>query len=187
MRHPLLSGLILAGALAGAPTVAAQDEQLPAGVRGVRASQVVERVLDLRADLGLSEQQVSRLAALRARYRAEPGRFTAMGPRSMLHPTGVRITLARDAYRSAIAVLTPAQRGQAFRLLDQPRSRRPRLAARPESDPLAHHTAVVEAPRVTGEYRTRPDPLMHQHLSEPPTQAAPSGRRERPNPITHRE
>lgn len=180
MRYASLTALLLAAAMAGVQSLSAQEAEVPAGVRGLRAPQVVGRILDLRADLRLSEAQVGRLNALEARFRSERSPLTP-GPRS-LHPVARPRTGGTVAYLNAAALLTPEQQVTAFRLLDRSPGRTTTAAV---SDPLVHHAAGVKATSAVRGRSGRVDPLLH------PTGTAPAERpqaaRKAMNPVTHQE
>jgi hypothetical protein len=181
VRYTFFAGLILAGALAVAPSLSAQAGEIPAGIRGRQASQAVTQVLGLRADLMLSDAQVTQLSALRTSFLGQPSRF-GRGPRAR---HGVRRPVASStvAYRKAAAILSPAQRAAAFQLLD----RAPTRSTGPAPpDPLVGHGAAAGAP-VGGQGNSeRVDPILHR-TGQAPAEPPPEGRVTSRHPTTHRE
>lgn len=155
MRYTFFAGLILAGALAVAPSVSAQAEEIPASIWGRQASQVVSQVLGLRADLRLSDAQVKQLSALRTSFLGQPSRF-GRGPRAR-HGVRRRVASSTVAYRKAAAILSPTQRSAAFRLLDLTSTRNTGPAP---SDPLGDQAAGAGAP-AAGETASR-NPITHR-------------------------
>ena len=134
MRYALITSLILAGGLAGGADAFAQSDQAPAGVRGLRAHQVVEQVLGLRAELALSDRQTTELTALHTRLLREKSGYRTTGPKAR-HAARRPVTSASEAYSRVAAGLDPAQRATAFGMLDRPR---PHPAAAAMADPLTH-------------------------------------------------
>jgi hypothetical protein len=181
MRYALFTGLLLAGALATAPRLSAQGGEFPSGIRGRQASQVVGQMLDLRAELILTDAQVRQLSALQASFRAERSQFRP-GPKTW-HAGGRPVTSNTAAYRQAAAILTPVQRAAAFRLLDQVPIR---ATAAATSDPLVHHAAGIEAPPARQGSGEPLDPLLHD-TGKAPAEQPESGSKVMTNPVTHRE
>lgn len=107
---------LTAALLVAAPAGAATGQPLPEGLRGAKPYQVVERILDQRDVLGLSETQVAGLEALRHTIRTEPHRFVHRGGKP--HRTRHVPMISRgQAYGRALAVLTPQQQDLARSLL----------------------------------------------------------------------
>ena len=181
MRYTLFTSLLLAGALAAAPSLSAQGGEVPSGIRGQRASQVVTQVLGLRTDLMLTDKQVKQLSALRTSFQGERSRF-GRGPR-VRHGVRRPVTSSTVAYRKAAAILSPAQRSAAFQLLDRAPARN--TASLP-SDPLAGHAAGAAAPAATQDTREHLDPLLHG-AGQAPAEQPEAGRKASTSPITHRE
>lgn len=181
MRRALFTRLVLATGLAAAPVLSAQEASFPAGIVDLQATQVISGMLDLREVLMLSSSQVSQLSTLRAAFRAERSRF-GPGPRT-LHPGGGPISSSRAAYRKAEAILTPAQRTEAFRLLDQVPGR---TTVAEVPDPLAHHAAGTGFPPARKGSGGRSNHLIHE-TGDAPVVRAQAGHEVMGNPVTHRE
>jgi len=181
MRYELFTSLLLVGGLAAAPSLSAQAGELPSGIRGLRAPQVVNQILDLRAELMLTEPQVNQLSALRASFQAERSRFSP-GPKTR-HAVRRPVTGSTAAFRRAAGILTPAQRATAFWHLDQVPIRTTVTAI---SDPLVHHLPGIEAPTAKRGNGERLDPLLHE-TGKAPAEQPQEGGKARTNPVTHRE
>ncbi|MEO8031558.1 MAG: hypothetical protein ABJC74_08625 [Gemmatimonadota bacterium] len=109
MRFHFLAiiGLILLGA---ASAGAQASSPLPPGLKGYKPHQIIERVLDKKADLGLSIDQVTSITALHERVADEPHRFNRDPTRKSHDVTHEPMITARQAFDSTVAYLTPPQR-----------------------------------------------------------------------------
>jgi hypothetical protein len=181
VRYTVFAGLILAGALAVAPSLSAQAEEIPAGLQGRQASQVVTQLLGLRAHLMLSDAQVTQLSALRTSFLGKTSRF-GRGPRAR-HRVRRPVASSTVAYRKATAILSPTQRSAAFQLLDRGSTRNTGPAP---SDPRVDHPAGPRAPPAGQGNSERLDPLLHG-TGQAPAEPPPAGRTASRNPITHRD
>jgi len=104
-----LFGLLFLAPVAGA----AQDgTPIPTGLKHAKPHEVVERILDKKADLALSEDQVARLTDWHERVADEPHRFKHDPARKPHDVTHVRMIGRQEAFDSSVAFLTPAQRNQ---------------------------------------------------------------------------
>ncbi len=112
-----LTALILA---LGSSVNAAQP--LPAHLRNVPASTVLDRILAGRGELGLNPVQVERLTVLSNQMRHERGRLVVRGLDGVPGKSVPRLerirTSATEAFHQALRVLDPDQRAKASQLLD---------------------------------------------------------------------
>lgn len=111
MRFRLLAIL---GLLVGyaAPATGQASPTIPPGLKGLKPHEVVEQVLNKKADLALSDDQVTRLTAWHERVADEPHRFKHDPTRKPHDVTHVPMISRRAAFDGTVAILTPAQREQ---------------------------------------------------------------------------
>lgn len=102
---PLL-GLVLFFTVPGA---AQAPGPVPPGLKGLKPHEIVDRVLDERDRLQLSEAQITRLETWHVAVLDERHRFEHQGgkPHETRH---VAMINQQTAFDSTVAVLTPAQR-----------------------------------------------------------------------------
>jgi Spy/CpxP family protein refolding chaperone len=83
--------------------------KLPAGLNGGKPHEVVERILQKRAQLGLSEAQIQQLEALHVMIRDEKHRYSHRGgkPHQTMHQ---QMITREQAFVDAMAILSPEQR-----------------------------------------------------------------------------
>ncbi len=107
-RSLMLCGLFLAAV----PAAAQGPTPIPPGLASAKPHEVVERVLNKRADLALSEPQVVQLTAWHELVADEPHRFKhdrTNKPQSTRH---LPMIGRQTAFDSTAAILTPSQRSQ---------------------------------------------------------------------------
>jgi Spy/CpxP family protein refolding chaperone len=94
----------------------APAQNAPAELERLKPHQIVEQVLNLRQELGLTEAQIASLDELHATIRDEKHQYSHAGgkPHKTTHETMIT---RNQAYADAMAVLTPEQRGKAMPLL----------------------------------------------------------------------
>jgi Spy/CpxP family protein refolding chaperone len=83
--------------------------KLPAGLNGGKPHEVVERILQKRAQLGLSEAQIQQLEELHVMIRDEKHRYSHRGgkPHQTMHQ---QMITREQAFVDAMAILSPEQR-----------------------------------------------------------------------------
>jgi hypothetical protein len=120
--------------LAGAAPRASADPPVPGAFKGLKPYQVVERIMAQREALSLTERQFARLDDLSLAVRNETHRFTHRGgkPHSTQH---VPMISRREAFASAMAVLTDEQQAQVKFLYPEPLVRAPRRPISPHGKP----------------------------------------------------
>ena len=83
---------------------------------GLKAHEVPQQMLDLRGELGLTDEQVSELNELHVAIRDERHQYSHSGGKP--HNTVHQAMITREqAYTDAMAILTPDQRPKALELL----------------------------------------------------------------------
>jgi len=98
----------------------AQEYRLPANLKSAPAAVVVDRLLAGREALALQPFQVTQLTALSRRLHDERGRARPAAPGKSV-PRSMRTrTTAAEAFRRALALLTPDQQARAVQLLETP-------------------------------------------------------------------
>lgn len=115
MRAIYLS-IAVAVVLAAAGNRASAQQRAPAELGALKPHQVVEEVLGLRQELGLTEEQVTQLNELHLAIRDEKHQYSHAGgkPHTTTH---VPMVTHNQAYADAMAILTPDQRPRAAELL----------------------------------------------------------------------
>ena len=109
MRFRLLA--IFCFSLIAAASAAAQaSPPIPPGLKDYKPHQIVERILDKKVDLALTEDQVSKLTAFHERVADEPHRFKHDPTKKPHDVTHVPMISAHQAFDSSAALLTPTQR-----------------------------------------------------------------------------
>jgi ATP-dependent Clp protease ATP-binding subunit ClpA len=109
VRFLTLAGLLLLSATSGA---AQGRTPIPAGLRRAKPHEIVEGVLNMKAELALSPDQVSRLTAWHEQVADEPHRFKHDPTKKPHDVTHVPMIGRQEAFDSTVAILTPAQRNQ---------------------------------------------------------------------------
>lgn len=109
MRFYLLTvvGLSL---IVAASAAAQASAPIPPGLKDYKPHQIVERILDKKVDLALSEDQVTRLTAFHERVADEPHRFKHDPTKKPHDVTHVPMISAQQAFDSTSALLTAQQR-----------------------------------------------------------------------------
>lgn len=98
----------------------AQAAKLPPGLATRKPHEVVELILNAKADLALTETQVARLTAWHEQVADEPHRFKH-DPTKKPHDVTHQPMIGRQvAYDSAVVVLTPEQRTRLAQLFRTP-------------------------------------------------------------------
>lgn len=110
VRLPLLL-LCLVAALP-LTAVAQNRTPLPPGLKKAKPHEVMERILDKKADLALTEDQVARLTDWHERVADEPHRFKHDPTRKPHDVTHVAMVGRQEAFDSSVAILSEAQREQ---------------------------------------------------------------------------
>lgn len=109
VRFLTLAGLLL---LSGAPATAQSHMAIPAHLQHAKPHEIVERVLNMKAELALSVDQVSRLTAWHEQVADEPHRFKHDPTKKPYDVTHVPMIGRQEAFDSTVAILTPVQRNQ---------------------------------------------------------------------------
>lgn len=109
VRFLTLAGLLLLSATSGA---AQGRTPIPAGLRRAKPHEIVEGVLNMKAELALSPDQVSRLTAWHEQVADEPHRFKHDPTKKPHDVTHVPMIGRQEAFDTTVAILTPAQRQQ---------------------------------------------------------------------------
>ena len=118
MRFRLLA---LAGLFVGlaAPVMAQGSPTIPPRLKGLKPHEVVEQVLNKKADLALSEAQIARLTEWHERVADEPHRFKHDPTKKPHDVTHVAMIGSQEAFDSTTAILNPAQRARLATLFAQ--------------------------------------------------------------------
>ena len=96
--------------------ISAHAQNAPAELKSLKPHEVVEQVLSLQKELGLTDQQVSDLNELHVTIRDEKHQYSHSGGKP--HVTKHQAMITRgQAYGDAMAILTPEQRKHAVALL----------------------------------------------------------------------
>lgn len=85
---------------------------IPPGLANLKPHEIVEQVLNRKADLSLSDEQVARLTAWHERVADEPHRFKHDPTRRTHDVTHVPMLRRQAAFDSTVAILTLGQREQ---------------------------------------------------------------------------
>lgn len=95
------------------------DSPVPAAFKRLKPYQVIEQIMAQREGLGLTERQFAALDSLSLVVRNEKHQFTHQGgkPHTTQH---VPMVSRRQAYKLALAVLTPEQQTRAQYLFPAP-------------------------------------------------------------------
>jgi len=109
-NHSLACGGLL---LLIATAAAAQNSTpIPAGLKGAKPYEVVEQVLNKKAELALTGGQIALLTTWHETVADEPHRFRHDPSKKTHDVTHVPMIGRRAAFDSTVALLTPAQRNQ---------------------------------------------------------------------------
>jgi hypothetical protein len=120
--------------LATTATRASAGPPVPGAFKNLKPYQVVEQVMAQREALGLTDRQFARLDDLSLAVRNETHRYTHRGgkPHSSRH---VPMISRKEAFASAMAVLTEDQQAQVKFLFPEPVVRAPRRSIVPHGKP----------------------------------------------------
>jgi hypothetical protein len=106
--------LAILGLFAGyaAPAGPQTESAIPPWLKHLKPHEIVEQVLNKKAELGLSENQVTRLTVWHESVADEPHRFKHDPAKKPHDVTHVPMVSRQEAFDSTVAILTPAQRGK---------------------------------------------------------------------------